>query len=71
MSNQVAIGKFGSPFGVRGWLKVISFTDPIQNILDYLPWYITKGHDELVIDNIKGKRQGDKPGCVIETMPRS
>ncbi|HEY4367320.1 MAG TPA: ribosome maturation factor RimM [Steroidobacteraceae bacterium] len=29
------LGKVASPFGVKGWVKIVSFTDPIDNILDY------------------------------------
>lgn len=36
----VVVGKFGAPFGVRGWIKVISFTHPKENILKYLPWVV-------------------------------
>ncbi len=34
------IGKVGTPYGVRGWLKVFSYTDPVHAIVDYAPWYI-------------------------------
>jgi 16S rRNA processing protein RimM len=40
MSKFVIIGRFGSTHGIRGWLKVHSFTDPADNIVDYLPWLI-------------------------------
>jgi 16S rRNA processing protein RimM len=31
----VVLGKVASPFGVRGWVKINSFTEPLDNILDY------------------------------------
>lgn len=40
MGKKVSIGRFGSPFGVRGWIKVISYTDPRDQILTYRPWQI-------------------------------
>ena len=36
----IAVGKTGAPYGVRGWVKVHSFTDSVENILEYDPWYI-------------------------------
>lgn len=42
MPKKVAIGKFGKAFGVRGWIKVHSFTTPQENILDLVPWQIEK-----------------------------
>lgn len=42
--EKVVVGRIGAVFGVKGWLKVHSFTEPMDNILHYHPWYIqTKG----------------------------
>lgn len=37
MSGQrrVIIGQVGGLYGVRGWVKLWSFTDPVENLLDY------------------------------------
>jgi len=35
----VTIGRFGRSYGVQGWIKVISFTDPNTNILNYGRWH--------------------------------
>lgn len=42
MSKPVIVGRFGRVHGVRGDITVISFTDPISNIIDYHPWLIQK-----------------------------
>ena len=34
------LGRIIGPFGVRGWLKVMSFTDPLEQILDYPSWRV-------------------------------
>jgi len=34
------LGRITGPFGVRGWLKVMSFTDPLEQILDYPIWRV-------------------------------
>lgn len=36
----VVLGKVASPFGVQGWVKVNSFTDPLDNILEYETWLV-------------------------------
>ena len=36
----VVLGKIAGPFGVQGWMKVSSYTDPPDNILDYEVWQI-------------------------------
>lgn len=36
--RQVAVGQVLGAYGVRGWLKVKSYTEPLDNILHYAPW---------------------------------
>jgi 16S rRNA processing protein RimM len=38
--DQLIIGKFGATYGVYGWVKVHSYTQPIDAILSYLPWAV-------------------------------
>ncbi|WNJ94384.1 ribosome maturation factor RimM [Vibrio ruber] len=40
--SKIVVGKFGSTYGIRGWLKVFSFTDNPESIFDYSPWYINR-----------------------------
>lgn len=40
MQRLVTVGRVAGVFGVRGWLRIFSFTDPLRNILDYGPWYL-------------------------------
>jgi 16S rRNA processing protein RimM len=51
----VVVGQLGKTHGVHGWLKVYSFTDPIDNLLDYSPWYIKQGTQwqELPITEVR------------------
>lgn len=32
---QVVIGRLMAPYGIKGWMKVYSFTEPMENLLDY------------------------------------
>lgn len=38
-AKYVIVGKIGAPYGVRGWVKIFSYTDPTDNLLNYDPWY--------------------------------
>ena len=40
--EPIVIGKIGAPYGVKGWVKLQSFLDPKDNILDYANWYINR-----------------------------
>lgn len=39
-NKQIIIGRIGSVYGVKGWLKIISFTEPAENIFTYQPWQL-------------------------------
>ncbi len=40
MENPVEVGQFGSVYGVRGWLRVHSYTENPESIFGYLPWFL-------------------------------
>jgi 16S rRNA processing protein RimM len=42
MTAPLVVGRFGKTYGVSGWIKVISFTTPQENILKFQPWLIQK-----------------------------
>lgn len=39
-TDRLIIGRITAPFGIRGWLKVHSFTEPASNLLDYRQVYV-------------------------------
>ena len=51
--EYIIIGHLGSPYGVKGWLKVN--TDSKENILKYLPWQLYLNH-HWTIAPIKASR---------------
>lgn len=36
----VIVGRVSGLFGVRGWVRVHSWTDPPENVLRYSPWWL-------------------------------
>lgn len=40
--NPLILGKIGSAYGIRGWLRVFSSTENAENIFDYQPWFIQR-----------------------------
>ncbi|MEZ5565792.1 MAG: ribosome maturation factor RimM [Gammaproteobacteria bacterium] len=57
--RRVAIGKVSGLFGVRGWLKVYSYTSPRANIVAYSPWVLRKDGSEMVHTVVAGQAHGD------------
>jgi len=38
--KKVLVGTIGKPYGVKGWAKINSYTEPVSNIIDYRPWHL-------------------------------
>ncbi len=55
---RVVVGKIAGVFGVRGWVKVISYTDPREGILDYTPWILEHGGAQEVRKVLDGRAHG-------------
>lgn len=58
-SRLVVIGRLGRVHGVQGWLNVISYTQPPENIHHYLPWqiHIQGQWQHLSVDGIQQRDQ--------------
>lgn len=39
-SKRILVGRIAGIHGVKGWLKVMSYTNPRENILLYTPWLL-------------------------------
>ncbi len=60
MSKQqhINVGRISGVFGIKGWVKVFSFTDARENILNYSPWLLKKDSETRVVNVIDGNLQG-------------
>jgi 16S rRNA processing protein RimM len=58
MEHPIIVGKFGSVYGVHGWLRVYSHTDPIDNIARYADWHIRRGKAWLRVEPVDAKYHG-------------
>jgi 16S rRNA processing protein RimM len=52
------VGEISGVFGIKGWVKVYSLTEPRENILNYSPWTLKKGNETKLVNVIDGQRQG-------------
>jgi 16S rRNA processing protein RimM len=52
------IGRISGLYGVRGWVKIFSYTRPIKNILNYSPWQLGQHGQWQTISVSEGRVQG-------------
>ncbi|MGH8436123.1 MAG: ribosome maturation factor RimM [Pseudomonas sp.] len=55
--DLIVIGKIVSVHGVRGEVKVFSFTDPIDNLLDYHRWTLRRDGEVRQVELASGRSQ--------------
>ncbi len=64
LEQFVPLGYISGVHGIRGWVKVHSWTDPREAILDYQPWLLGEAHEPVQI------RAGRKAGkTIIAALP--
>lgn len=44
MSNLLDIGRIAGVYGIQGWVKIASQTEPLDNIFNYQPWWLKTKH---------------------------
>ena len=56
--HYLTVGKISGVFGIKGWVKVFSYTNPRENILNYQHWLLRKGSTEQKVEVFAGQLQG-------------
>jgi len=46
-NKTIVVGRISGVLGVKGWVKVYSYTDPKENIFNYSPWTLIKKGEEV------------------------
>ncbi len=54
----IILGQISGIYGVRGWVKIHSYTEPRDNILSYMPWQICVGKQWRPATLLDGRIQG-------------
>lgn len=74
--KPLIVGKLNGAYGIKGWVKVYSYTDPKENILNYSPWYLKLDGQWQQLSIINGREQGKTvvaqlEGCNDRNMAES
>lgn len=66
-TRRILVGRIHGAFGVRGELKIESFTDPRQALLRYQPWILRRANGEE--SEVSGVRGRETPKGIVASMP--
>ena len=54
--ETIALGYISAVHGIKGWVKVHSWTRPLEAVLEYQPWLL--GDDKRPVKIVDGRKQG-------------
>ena len=54
----VTVGRISGVYGVKGWLRIYSHTEPRDNILNYNPWQLRLADGWRSVELLDGRPQG-------------
>ena len=58
--RRIEVGRLGAAHGVRGWLRVLSFTDPPQRLFEWKRWRVQPPHGAaLEMNLLEARPQGN------------
>lgn len=57
-NRYIPVGHIAGVYGVRGWVRIYSYTEPRHNILRYRPWYLQQNGAWRARRLIDGRLQG-------------
>ncbi len=66
LRNPILVGKVGAPHGIKGGLKIQSYTSPPENLLKYQPWWFKKDGGWQEVKRVNGQRHGDMLLVVLD-----
>jgi len=55
-NHYVIVGQVVGVFGIKGWVKIRSDTEPVSNILNYSPWFLAKNAEWQVYKLEQGQQ---------------
>lgn len=58
-NSLVNVGRITAVFGIKGWVKVHSYTEPQENLFSYRPWLLKTAHGIKEIEFDEMRPHGD------------
>ncbi len=54
----LVMGRIAAPYGVKGWVRVVTFTETPANLLAYSPWYLKREGGWQAVELLDGREHG-------------
>lgn len=64
--KYVALGYISAVHGIKGWVKIHSWTRPMEAILNYQPWLL--GEEQKSVKIVDGRKQGKGLAALLPGM---
>ena len=58
------MGRIAAPYGVKGWVRVVTFTETQENLLAYSPWHLMLNGRWQMVEVLDGREHGK--GLVVQ-----
>jgi 16S rRNA processing protein RimM len=46
----VTVGHIAAVYGVKGWVKIRSYTEPLENVMHYQPWRLVNNKQTVIVE---------------------
>lgn len=56
--EKILLGRVSAAYGIKGWVRIYSFTDPVEQIFTYKPWILTRQGNSQTKKVCQGRVQG-------------
>lgn len=66
--ERIVLGRITGVFGIKGWLKVQSYTDPLEAILNYGDWQLEQRGARRAVTVREGRRHGKQVVVHLESF---
>jgi 16S rRNA processing protein RimM len=67
-ARRVVLGRITGVFGIKGWVKVQSFTDPAESILNFREWQLEQRAARRAVEVREGRRHGTQVVAHLESF---
>jgi len=57
-NDLIQVGRISGLYGVKGWVKIYSYTEPRENIIGYSPWLLKINGQWQTVEVERGRQHG-------------